>query len=122
MGPVIGNPGGEFAEVRHHQDHHALPDITLISQPVAEVREKVGAGGRSVEISIPHRPPKIADTHLPPGEGFPQREAGSELAWVEGKHGDTGASAFLKQTAQAKIPVEIMGLLDDQPLHRVVRR
>ncbi len=110
----------EVAEVRHHQNHHALPDVTFVAQPVTEVGEEVSAGGRAVKIGLAHHVREIANAHLPMGKGFAQREAGRELTGVHRKHDHAGTRSFLEQAAQTEIPIEIMSLLDDQPLDFIV--
>jgi hypothetical protein len=71
---MVSDARGEFPEVWYQQDHHTLPNIALVPQPVTPVGKEIIAGSGSVEIRFPHNSREIAHANLTPGEGFSQYE------------------------------------------------
>src|SRR5438552_15504976 len=119
---MIGNPGRKIAEFRDSQNHHALPDESLVSQPSAPVREDVTARRGAVKIRFSHDQRKIARTHLAMSKSLAHRPVRSQLVGGQSEHDDTGPGAFLQQLPHSKIPVQIMCLLNSKPPDLILLR
>src|SRR6266542_6257211 len=121
MRAMVGDARGEFAEVRHHQNHYALPDETLVGLPRTPVGKEIRGGRGAIELRLADDQRKITTTHLPMRKSFAQSKPRCQLVGGQSEHNYAGTRTVLKQSAQSEVPIPIMGLLHREAAHFVLR-
>src|SRR5438477_9163693 len=120
MRAMIRDTHRKQPEVGDQQNHDALPDHTLICQPIAPMSKEIRTGGSAIEMAFLNRQGPIVQAHLPVGKLFAQRKAGRELIGCQGKHNHAWAGTFFEQSPQTEIPVQIVSLFDPEPAYLVL--
>src|ERR1700746_844430 len=85
------------------------------------MRKQVSARSCPVQLASLNRQRKIVGAHLPMRELFAQRQSRRQLIGGEREHNQMRPRPFPQQPSQAKVPIQVLRLLDTETTHFVLR-